>query len=76
MPVTTNLFPIFAPTDTLLDGMEIESDDTCICDYRRCRCAGATEFVVPAEPLTPEPEWMFVDPWILETVREYERRVG
>jgi hypothetical protein len=65
MPVTTNLFPIFAPTDTLLDGMEIESDD-----------AGATEFVVPVEPPTQEPEWMLVDPWTLETVREYERRVG
>jgi hypothetical protein len=66
MLVTTNLFPqpLSAPPNTLLDGMEIEADEP-----------GATEFIVPTEPPADEPEWMLIDPWTCEAVREYERRV-
>ena len=34
----------------------------------------ATEFVVPTEPPADEPEWMLIDPWICEAVREYDAR--
>ncbi len=68
MLVTTNLFPTQPPLvypDTLdpndLDAFSDIEDD-------------ATVIVATAEPPTQEPEWMFVDPWTCEAIREYDAR--
>jgi hypothetical protein len=50
------------PNLNVLDGVEIEVDEA------------DTEFIVPTEPPADEPEWMLIDPWICEAVREYDAR--
>lgn len=65
MLVTTSLFspPFVYPEEPDLNDPDAFSDDD-----------ADTLVVTPPDPPTDEPEWMLIEPWVLEAIREYDAR--